>query len=668
MRTEFTIFRVVICFPLRHSFDYLPPHNWDGKILKPGVRIKVPLAQRTIVGILLELASKPRVRVSKLKHAIEILDTEPLLSELLIKLNMWASDYYHYPIGEVILNNLPKLLREGKETKLRRASVDVQISGEISCIQLNKEQQHAVDVINFSNGFNVFLLDGITGSGKTEVYLRVIENVVKRGQQALVLVPEISLTPQTVTRFQNRFSTHVIAVLHSGLTDRERLNAWLMAKDSLASIIIGTRSAIFVPLQKLGIIILDEEHDLSFEQQSGLRYSARNTAVIRGKLENVPVILGSATPSLESLYNSQHKGYTRLQLPERAGVAIHPSFHVVDMRSQKLVEGIAVKLIQEIKHHLQQQSQILLFLNRRGYSPTLLCHDCGFVAKCSRCDVPITLHQKPHYLHCHHCGTTKPVYKICPKCNSDQLIPLGLGTERVEETIKNIFPGVSLLRIDRDTAKRKGSMDKMLNEICDNKCQILIGTQMLAKGHHFPNVTMVAILNVDNGLLSSDFRAQEHIAQLIIQVAGRAGRAEKPGEVYIQTHNPNHPLLLKLINHSYYDFAMGNLVERRHANLPPFTHFALIRAEAKTKAIALHFLEQLRDKIKKSVTTKVKLLGPIPAPMQRKAGYYRAQLLIDSKSRSTLHAFLDLLVQQAEALKLNRKVRWSLDVDPMDMF
>jgi primosomal protein N' (replication factor Y) len=668
MRTKFTIFRVVICFPLRHSFDYLPPHDWDGKVLKPGVRVKVPFAQRTTVGILLELASKPRVSVSKLKHAIEILDVKPLLSEPLIKLNMWASDYYHHPIGEVFLSNLPKLLREGKETKLRKMSVDVQASGEISYIQLNKKQQHAVDVINISNGFNVFLLDGITGSGKTEVYLQVIEKIVNRGQQALVLVPEISLTPQTVTRFRNRFSAHTVTVLHSGLTDRERLNAWLMAKDNLASVIIGTRSAVFVPLQKLGIIILDEEHDLSFEQQLGLRYSARNIAVIRGKLENVSVILGSATPSLESLYNAQRKRYTRLQLPERAGVAIHPSFHIIDMRSQKLVDGIAVKLIREMKHHLQQQNQILLFLNRRGYSPTLLCHDCGFVAECSKCDVPMTLHQKPRYLHCHHCGTTKPVYKICPKCNSNQLIPLGVGTERVEETIKNIFPEVSLLRIDRDTARHKGSMDKMLNEVCDNKCQVLIGTQMLAKGHHFPNVTMVAILNVDSGLLSSDFRAQEHIAQLIIQVAGRAGRAEKPGKVYIQTHNPNHPLLLKLINHGYYDFAMENLAERRHANLPPFIFFALIRAEAKTKTMALHFLEQLRDKMKESVTTEVKLLGPISAPMQRKAGYYRAQLLINSKSRSELHAFLDLLVQQAEALKLSRKVRWSLDVDPMDMF
>jgi primosomal protein N' (replication factor Y) len=668
MKRELAILHVVICFPLRHSFDYLPPRDWNGEILKPGVRIKVPFAQRTTVGMLLELGSKPRIDITKLKHAIEILDNEPLLSEQLIKLNIWASNYYHYPIGEVMLNNLPKLLRKGKEAKLRKASVDIPTSAEISCIRLNKEQQHAVDVINIGSGFNVFLLDGITDSGKTEVYLRVIEKIINKGQQALVLVPEISLTPQTVTRFWNRFSAHVIAVLHSGLTDRERLNAWLMAKQNLASIIIGTRSAIFVPLPKLGIIILDEEHDLSFEQQSGLRYSARNVAVIRGKLENVPVILGSATPSLESLYNAQRKRYTRLQLPERVGIAIHPSFHVIDMRSQKLVEGIAAKLIQEIKHHLQREGQILLFLNRRGYSPTLLCHNCGFVVGCSRCDVPMTLHQKPHYLHCHHCGATKPVYEKCPKCSSDQLIPLGLGTERVEEAIKDIFPEASLLRIDRDTASRRGSMDKMLSEVRDNKCQILIGTQMLAKGHHFPNVTMVAILNVDNGLLSSDFRAPEHIAQLIIQVAGRAGRAEKSGEVYIQTHNPNHPLLLKLINHGYYDFAVENLIERRNANLPPFTYFALIRAEAKTKTTALNFLEQLRDKIKKSVTTKVKLLGPIPAPMQRKAGYYRAQLLINSKSRSALHVFLDLLVQQVETLKLNRKVRWSLDVDPMDMF
>ncbi len=667
MRTQLTILRVVICFPLRHSFDYLPPQDWNGGILKPGVRVKVPFAQRTTVGILLELSSEPRIDVGKLKHIIEILDDKPLLSEKLIKLNIWASDYYHYPIGEVMLNNLPKLLREGKAAELRKASIDMPPSAEVPSVQLNKKQQEAVSSIDINDGFKVFLLDGVTGSGKTEVYLRVIERVINDGKQALVLVPEISLTPQTVARFQSRFSTH-IAVLHSRLTNRERLNAWLMAKQNLAPIVIGTRSAIFVPLSKLGIIILDEEHDLSFEQQSGLRYSARNVAIIRGKLENVPVILGSATPSLESLYNAQCKRYTKLRLPERAGVAIHPSFHVIDMRSQKLVEGVATKLIQEMKRHLQQGGQILLFLNRRGYSPTLLCHNCGFVVQCSRCDVPMTLHRKPHYLHCHHCGATKPVYKTCPECSSDQLIPLGLGTERVEEAIKDIFPKAALLRVDRDTASRKDSMHIMLNNIRDNKCQILIGTQMLAKGHHFPNVTMVVILNVDSGLLSSDFRAQEHIAQLIIQVAGRAGRAEKPGEVCIQTHNPNHPLLLKLINHSYYDFAIENLVERRNANLPPFIYFALIRAEAKAKATALQFLEQLRDKTKKLVTTSVKLLGPIPAPMQRKAGYYRAQLLMNSKNRSALHSLLDLLVQQAETLKLSRQVRWSLDVDPVDMF
>ena len=667
MKRELAILRVAICFPLRHSFDYLPPQDWNGEILKPGVRIKVPFGQRTTVGILLELGSKPRIDVTKLKHAIEILDNEPLLSEELIELNIWVSDYYHHPIGEVMLNNLPKLLREGKAAELQKTLIDVPPSAKVPSIQLNKEQQEAVNSIDINNSFKVFLLDGITGSGKTEVYLRVIEKIINNGRQALVLVPEISLTPQTVARFQSRFSTHV-AVLHSRLTDRKRLNAWLMAKQNLAPIIIGTRSAVFVPLSKLGMIILDEEHDLSFEQQSGLRYSARNVAIIRGKLENVSVILGSATPSLESLYNAQRKHYARLQLPERAGIAIYPSFHVIDMRSQKLAEGLAAKLVQEMKRHLQQGGQILLFLNRRGYSPTLLCHNCGFVVECSRCDVRMTLHQKPRYLHCHHCGATKPVYKICPKCGSDQLVPVGLGTERVEEAIKDIFPEASLLRIDRDTASRKGSMDKMLNDIRDNKCQILIGTQMLAKGHHFPNVTMVAILNVDSGLLSSDFRAQEHIAQLIIQVAGRAGRAEKPGEVYIQTHNPNHPLLLKLINYGYYDFAMENLAERRHANLPPFVYFALIRAEAKTKATALQFLEQLRDKTKKLVTASVKLLGPIPAPMQRKAGYYRAQLLMNSKNRSALHSLLDLLVQQAETLKLSRKVRWSLDVDPVDMF
>jgi primosomal protein N' (replication factor Y) len=665
MSNSQTILRIAIASPLRNSFDYLPPQGWDGKALPPGIRIKVPFGHRNTVGVLLEIDNETEVDQEKLKPVIEILDQKPLLPPALMQLNFWASDYYHHSIGEVILNNLPKLLQEGKAAELREPKINLPKQDETQSIQLNQDQQHAVNIINDNNGFKVFLLDGVTGSGKTEVYLQVIAEILNADKQALVLVPEIGLTPQTVARFQNRFKVN-IAVMHSRLTPKERLNAWLMAKKNIAKIIIGTRSAIFVPLAKPGIIILDEEHDLSFRQQSGLRYSARDLATVRGKLENIPIILGSATPSLESLRNAKSKRYIRLQLLERAGSAIHPSYNLIDMRNQKLVEGLSEKLIQKIENHLQQNGQILIFINRRGYSPTLLCQSCGLVIECNRCDARMTLHQKPHYLHCHHCGATKPIPKICPECNSDQLVPLGFGTERVEEALKNLFPDASLLRIDRDTVRTRDAMHKMLEEIHNNQCQILIGTQILAKGHHFPNVTMVAILNADNGLLSSDFRAEEYTAQLIMQVSGRAGRAEKPGEVYIQTYNPHHPLLLQLINFGYHSFAMENLLERQKANLPPFAYFALFRAEARNASKALEFLQQLKNKTA-TIQSNIKLLGPIPAPMQRKAGYYRAQLLISSKNRNSLHDLLDFLAHHIETLKPS-SLRWSLDIDPMDMF
>jgi primosomal protein N' (replication factor Y) len=332
------------------------------------------------------------------------------------------------------------------------------------------------------------------------------------------------------------------------------------------------------------------------------------------------------------------------------------------MRHQPINNGLSPQLLQQIQQHLEQNGQILLFLNRRGYAPTLLCHNCGWAAACENCDARLTLHQQPKYLHCHHCNTTKPVYKICPKCNSDQIVAIGLGTERVEETLQEIFPATPLVRIDRDSTSRKGSMEQMLNAINNNQCQILIGTQMLAKGHHFPNITMVAILNIDGGLLSSDFRASEQISQLIMQVAGRAGRAAKAGKVYIQTYNPNHPLLQCLIKQGYEAFAASNLTQRQAASMPPFSHFALIRAEAKNKTAAMEFLTQLKE----NQPTNINLLGPIPAPMQRKAGLYRAQLLINSKNRTHLHQALDFLTQKIDNLKTSH-LKWSLDVDPLDM-
>jgi len=539
---------------------------------------------------------------------------------------------------------------------------------------INNAQQAAVEAVNAGlDQFGVYLVDGVTGSGKTEVYLSIIEEVVARGEQALLLVPEIGLTPQLVSRFNERFQhlrSRPIAVLHSGLSDSERLNAWLMAKQGDTPIVIGTRSAIFTPLLKPGAIILDEEHDLSYKQQEGFRYSARDVAVKRGQLENLPVVLGSATPSLESLENAKQQRYQHLVLPERAGNASHPDIAVIDVRKQPMIDGLSSLLINAMKRHLDNGGQVLLFLNRRGYAPVLMCHDCGWVSKCKRCDAHMTLYHdrgQPR-LRCHHCGTERPADHQCPTCESSELHPVGSGTERLEETLVRQFPDVGITRIDRDTTRRKGAMQSLLDSVHEGSSRILVGTQMLAKGHHFPEVTLVGIVDIDQGLFSADFRATERMAQLIVQVSGRAGRAEKPGQVLIQTHHPDHPLLRVLLEEGYASFANAALDERRLAQLPPFNYMALLRAESTDASLPAHFLRQARDLAESIGAKDVQLLGPVPAPMERRAGRVRAQLLLQSSSRAALHNLLTPWLQQLENHKMARKVRWSIDVDPQEMY
>ncbi|HEB92966.1 MAG TPA: primosomal protein N' [Gammaproteobacteria bacterium] len=533
---------------------------------------------------------------------------------------------------------------------------------------LNAEQQAALASLCTGLGhFGVSLLDGVTGSGKTEVYLGLIARVLARGEQALVLVPEIGLTPQLLDRFRRRFPVP-IAVLHSGLSDRERLDAWLAARDGDAAIVIGTRSAVFTPLARPGVIILDEEHDASFKQQDGFRYSARDVAVKRAQLENIPVLLGSATPSLETLHNARLGRYSHLRLSERAGNARHPALAVLDVRKQPMNSGLSLALVNAMRRHLDADGQVLLFLNRRGYAPTLLCHDCGWVAKCRRCDAHMTLFAGQRRLRCHHCGSERPADPACPECRGSELRPVGAGTERLEEALQGLFPGIGMVRIDRDTTRRKGAMQALLDSVHDGSARILVGTQMLAKGHHFPEVTLVGMVDVDQGLFSADFRATERMAQLITQVAGRAGRAQRPGQVLIQTHHPDHPLLQLLLREGYAAFAHAALEERRQANLPPFSYLALLRAEAVDGELPLRFLRQARELAEAMQLRGVQLLGPIPAPMERRAGRVRAQLLLQANRRVDLHRLLDPWLQQLETDKLGRKVRWSVDVDPQEMF
>jgi primosomal protein N' (replication factor Y) len=535
-------------------------------------------------------------------------------------------------------------------------------------LPLHPEQQAAVTALKAVTGFSTFLLEGITGSGKTEVYLQVIAACLAQGKQALVLVPEIGLTPQTIARFEARFPVH-IAALHSALSARARADAWLHAKEGIVRIVIGTRSAIFTPFAQLGIIILDEEHDASFKQQSGFRYSARDLAIMRGRIENLPVLLGTATPSLETVQNVHAGRFKLLPLKARAGNAKPPSFHLIDLRNKHLAHGLDATLITHMQTHLAHNNQVLLFLNRRGYAPVLLCHACGWSASCLRCDARLTLHHKPLRLICHHCTKTYAMCRSCGQCHGTELLQVGLGTERLEEGLRTYFPTTEIIRIDRDTVRHKDAMEKILDRIREGRKQILIGTQMLAKGHHFPNVTCVCIVDTDSGLYSTDFRATERMGQLILQVAGRAGRAEKPGQVFLQTHKPDHPLLQVLIQQGYSTFAQMLLEERKTGFWPPFSFLVLLRAEAGKEKNALHFLDQARD-IAKEISEKkkgVQLLGPIPAPMERKAGHFRALLLFQAKERALLQAWLAAFVPCLEAMPKKGTVRWSLDVDPQDM-
>ena len=532
---------------------------------------------------------------------------------------------------------------------------------------LNTPQQEAVRAIAGAAGeFRQFLLHGVTGSGKTEVYLRAIEAVVAHGLQALVLVPEIALTPQLVDRFAARFAAP-LAVLHSSRTDQERLRAWRAARNGEAPVVIGTRSAVFAPLARPGLIVIDEEHDASYKQQEGFRYSARDLALIRGQRLGVPVVLGSATPALESLERVRAGRAALLHLPERAAGARPPSVSLIDLRRHATTQGIATPTVLTIHRHLQAGGQVLLYLNRRGYAPTLFCPACGWVAPCPRCDARLTVHRRDQQLHCHHCGSERPMPQSCPDCG-EPVKPVGQGTERIEETLAEIFPDVPLARLDRDAMRRRGALEETLERITRGEARLLVGTQMLAKGHHFPGVTLVVVLNADQGLFGTDFRASERLAQTIVQVAGRAGRAERAGEVLIQTEYPEHPLLARLATGGYDEYAVAALEERREAGWPPYTRIAVLRAEAPRREPAQLFLERARGTATADVTGSVEVLGPAAAPMERRAGSYRAQLLLRAAGHGPMQRMLAAWLPAVEALPEARKVRWSIDVDPAELF
>ncbi|MBT4161640.1 MAG: primosomal protein N', partial [Gammaproteobacteria bacterium] len=682
---------VAVPTPLRSTFQY---RLEGGQSVRPGSRVLVPFGHRKLAGVVTGIEEEPNVDNKKIRQVLDVFDDSASLTDPILKLCQWAAGYYDHPIGDVIANALPTLIRKGGNprdplnklhitsaganadpTVLRRAPAQRQLlanlidepltRGEIKLrrissrtvkslidkdwaewqqertepdqpfelgsvhipdIEITGEQADAIAAIDDTTPY---LLQGITGSGKTEVYLRLMEPLLKAGSQILVLVPEIGLTPQTVARFRDRFDVP-LTLLHSSLSDRERALGWMQAKEGSVGIILGTRSAVFTPLLNPGAIIVDEEHDTSYKQQDGFRYSARDLAVLRGQFEQMPVVLGSATPSLESLHNVETGKYRHLQLRKRPPGTVSESYELVDTRHLERREGFTRALRNRIKDQLAIGDQVLVFLNRRGFAPVMMCSDCNWIAHCRRCDAKLTYHLNLNSLVCHHCGSSNHNIISCQACGSNHVAAIGLGTQRIEQTLKEMFPNYPVLRIDRDSTRRQGAMEDFVEQVGSGEPAILVGTQLLSKGHHFPNVTLVALLDIDAGFYSSDFRALEKLGQLILQVGGRAGRAEKPGTVVIQSDFATHPLLQTLITNGYAEFSELLLKERQDLELPPYTFNALIRAEAADSSLAREFLESISDGRKSSPS--VDLLGPIPALMEKKAGRFRQILILTSNS------------------------------------
>ena len=722
-----------------------------------GGRVWVPFRNKKILGFVMAISDSADYELSKIKAVTEVIDSKPILGQQQIDLLNWASNYYHEPIGEVVMSALPKRLRAGEDVEINgmqywrlssegqsktlddiskralrqravfNAFLENQLKSESDlnaelenwrssvkkftengwlestygpCLResdypsapnhtLNDAQQTAVNAVTGNEvncaEFKAYLLEGITGSGKTEVYLGMIQAMLEQNKQVLVLVPEIGLTPQMVSRFEAFLQTRV-AALHSGLNDSERHCAWHLIRTGQIKVLLGTRSAIFTPFENLGLCIIDEEHDLSYKQQEGFRYSARDMIVQRAFREKIPVVLGSATPSLETLYNAKTGRYQHLHLKQRAGVAKLPSLKLLDIRGEKVQEGVSRPLKTAMTKHLEKHGQVLLFLNRRGFAPVLMCHECGWQAACPSCDANMTFHRiydsnQPDadlgYLQCHHCDEQLAKPSCCPSCGSEEFVKVGQGTERLEETIQEWFPDKRILRVDRDTTRLKGSMAELTGKAQRGEADILIGTQMLAKGHDFPNVTLVGLLDIDQGLFSADYRASERMAQLILQVSGRAGRAEKPGEVLIQTHHPDHPLLTTLVQKGYSAFSEKALEERQKAKLPPYKYQILIRAEATHPNDGMAFLHSLKAGLEnywkqwqesKLVEGDIDFWGPVSAPMLRRQGRYRYQLMLQSSNRADLHRLLSEMHPHIYNSPLTRKVRWSIDVDPQEMY
>lgn len=661
------VIRVALDVPVAKIFDYLAPDATSADI---GQRVLVPFGRKQTVGIILELANSSELSGERLKSAVRILRDVPPLAAQDLRLMHFAADYYHHPLGAVVMSALPARLRRPAEPSRRRekrpadSSTGVALPAASTPPSLNPAQERAVAEIRGGLGtFRSFLLLGVTGSGKTEVYLHAIAAALEAGKQSLILVPEIALTPQLEALVARRFpGTHKVS-LHSGLGEAERLAHWRAASGGEARLVLGTRLAVFTPMPQLGLIVVDEEQDASFKQAEGFRYSARDLAVARARQQGVPVVLGSATPAIETYANAVGGRYSLLTLPDRIGA---PAPHIIclDTRNERLADGLSPRLVYALRERVAAREQSLVFINRRGYAPVLACRSCGWVSGCHRCAAQLVLHLPERRMHCHHCGHVSLPPLACPDCGNPDLAPVGHGTQRVEEALRRHLPGARILRIDRDTTRRRRAWHDMRQRIESRDVDILVGTQMLAKGHDFPHLNLVGVLNADGQLYSSDFRAAERLFALLTQVSGRAGRGGVQGEVLIQTEFPQHPLYAALRLQDYRAFADGVLAERRQAGFPPFVYQALLRTEAPRLETALEFLaEAARNG--KAFDSGVTVYDPVPAALPRRAGRERAQLLVQSASRSRLREFLRAW-RSALAETAVTRARWMLDIDPLE--
>lgn len=663
------VLRVALDVPLPRVFDYL---SEDASEADVGRCVRVPFGRGERVGVIVALAAQSDQPVGKLRQALAILRELPPLPGDWLALCEFCSRYYQHPLGEVMALALPPYLRRGKLPALRRSKPADENTAQPVLPQLNDEQAAAVAAVAAGFGrYGTFLLHGITGSGKTEVYLRLIEAALARGEQALMLVPEIALTPQLQGRVAARFPQARIIAAHSGLGEAARARGFIAALQGEVDILLGTRLAVFAPMPRLGLMVVDEEHDASFKQQEGLRYSARDVAVWRAHQCAVPIVLGSATPALESYYHAQAtaerpRRYQHLRLDQRALAAAPPAVRCIDTRREKLQDGLSAALIQALEERLARQEQSLVFLNRRGYAPVLACPACGWVSRCERCAANRVVHLADKRLRCHHCGLEGGIPHHCPTCGNVDIHAFGRGTQRLEESLAQRFPAARVLRVDRDSASTPKKWQEVLDAIHEGRVDIIIGTQMLAKGHDFPRLTLVGVVGADAALFAADFRAPERLFSQLMQVGGRSGRASLPGEVLIQTEYPEHPLYQALVAHDYDRFARAQLEERRLAGFPPYTFQAMLRAEAPQLEDALAFLQQAAALARESLPPEVMLYDPVPMRMFRVMALERAQLLVESASRPQLQGFLRHWLAGIHTLKAAGKLRWHVDVDPLE--